>query len=139
MEFLWSKMTIFCAPRITCPEGMEPAVKCVRDVLYKDDVELEWLPCETGYSDGYGTGSSKKCKICSKYEELCEPETNSVCQINSTEGTMEKLIIQKHLKTKKSKTIELMEILFALIICFTVLHALLVIFVILLRKLKCNC
>ena len=119
---------------------MEPAVKCVRDVLYKNDVELECLPCETGYcSDGYGTGSSKKCKIRSKYEELCGPETNSVCQINSTEGTMEKSIFQKHLKTKMSKTIGLTEILFASIICFTVLHALLVICLILLRKLKCNC
>ena len=49
---------ILCVPCITCPEGMESAMKCVRDILYKDDVELEWLPCKTGYySDGYGTDS----------------------------------------------------------------------------------
>ena len=89
MEFLWSKMAIFCVPCITCPEGMEPAVKCVCDVLYKVDVELECLPCETGYySDGYETDYCKKCKICLKYEELCGPETNSLCQINSTEGQL---------------------------------------------------
>ena len=41
----------------------------------------------------------KKCKICSKYEELCGPETNSVFQINLTEGTMKKLIIQKYSRT----------------------------------------
>ena len=117
---------------------MEPAVKCICDVLYKDDIELECFPCETGYySDGYGTDSCKKCKICLKYEELCGPEINSVCQINSTEGIIEKLIIQRHLKTKMSKTIGLTEILFALIICFTVLHVLLAICLILLRKLKC--
>ena len=121
-------MTIFCVPCITCPEGMEPAVKCVHDVLYKD-VELECLPCETGhYSDGYGTDSCKKCKICSKYEELCGPETNSVCQINLTEGTIEKLITQKHLKTKMSKTIRLTEILYALLVICVIL-----------LKLKCNC
>ena len=83
--------TIFCVPCITCPQGMEPAVKCVHNILYKDYIECECFPCKTGYySDGFGTDSCKKCKICWKYEELCGPETNSGCQINSTEGPTEK-------------------------------------------------
>ena len=31
---------IFCVPCITCPQGMEPAVKCVHNILYKDYIEL---------------------------------------------------------------------------------------------------
>ena len=119
---------------------MEPVVKCVHNILYKDNIELECFQCKTGYnSDGFGTDFCKKCKICWKYEELCGPETNSVCQINLTEGTIEKMVIQRNVKTKMSKTIGLKEILFALIICFTVLHALLVICLILLKKIKYIC
>ena len=110
-----SDSTIFCVPCMTCPEGMEPSVKRVHNVLYEEDDKFECVPCETGYySDSYGTDSCEKCEICSKYEELCQPEINSVCQINSMEGT-----IRKHFEIK---TLKINDILFALIICFTALQ-----------------
>ena len=60
-----------------------------------------------------------------------------VVKLIRQKGQLKKMITQRHLKTKMSKTIGLTEILFALIICLTVLHALLVICLSLLRKLKC--
>ena len=94
--FVVKNDTILCVLCVICLQGMEPGVKCICDVLYKADIELECLPCKIGhYSDVYGTDSCKKCKVCLKYKEICGRETDSVCQINSTESIFQRQFTRK--------------------------------------------
>ena len=47
--FVVKNYSIICVPCVICPEGMGPVVECVCDVLHEGDVELECIPCQTGY------------------------------------------------------------------------------------------
>ena len=84
--------------------------------------------------------------MCLKYKEICGQETDSVCQINSTESvfqpqrsferTIEKFIIQKPTIAKTSKLIGSETILLALLITYIILH-IIVIIIIIMKKCKC--
>ena len=62
--FVLKDYSTICVPCVVCPEGMGPSVECVGGVLY-EDVELECIPCPTGYfSDTHGTDSCQKREKC---------------------------------------------------------------------------
>ena len=104
--FVVKNHSMICVLCVVRPEGMGPNVECIRGVLY-DDVELECIPCPTGYfSDIRGTDSCQKCEKCLEYEKFCKPESNSIC-VDSAQGIMAKLIIAKRFRTETTKTIKL--------------------------------